>query len=576
LAFATAPLKVPLSRKCTLFAILTRRPTYLSCVLSLTANSEVVLVPIERASSQTLLPQHITAGYIALTHDFFNVPLMLTSTIAVLAAVAAPALAASSPAFLILDFEKRSPQKGRFANLVHRSNDDGSVVAALTQNDNKLEYLINITVGTPPQSLAVTLDTGSSDLWIPAVSSQPCSEGQCDAGSFDPEKSSTYQVVDAGGFNITYAAPGDSDAGDWATDIVSLGGGPSLTDVQIGVALDGADDHGVMGIGYDTNEAQNPEGVYPSIMDIIVEQGVIQRKAYSLYLNDLQATKGSVIFGGVDSTKYTGSLIALPLQAGPQGEISEFYVTLTDVTFTDGSGKTTQISPERYAQSVLLDSGTSETYLTDDLFNALANGFGAVDVGGAYAVPCDYANSNATISYTFGGQGGPTIKVPVSQIVGNQYFTSSGFDEKSGGCDFGFGPPIDGVSVMGDTFLRSAYAVFDLDNNLAALAQAAENQTDTSSVEAIPSGTGFPGVSYTATATGTQLDEQAATQVPDVASASAVGTTVLAGTPTFNLGASATGGGSGSGSSSSNVAIVVTLGPQVALVAGMVVCAFAW
>jgi len=71
-----------------------------------------------------------------------------------------------------------------------------------------------------------------------------------------------------------------------------------------------------MGVGYDTNEATNdgPNGVYPSIMDNLVADGVINRKAYSLYLNDLQANKGSIIFGGIDTTKYTGDLVALPLQ----------------------------------------------------------------------------------------------------------------------------------------------------------------------------------------------------------------------------------------------------------------------
>jgi len=89
-----------------------------------------------------------------------------------------------------------------------------------------------------------------------------------------------------------------------------------MSHVQIGVALNGADSHGVMGVGYDTNEAANPSpsGVYASVLDNMVSQGVIERKAYSLYLNDLQVNKGSIIFGGIDSTKYTGDLVALPLQ----------------------------------------------------------------------------------------------------------------------------------------------------------------------------------------------------------------------------------------------------------------------
>jgi hypothetical protein len=71
-----------------------------------------------------------------------------------------------------------------------------------------------------------------------------------------------------------------------------------------------------MGVGFDTNEAPNlsQDGRYPTVLDNMKTAGIINRKAYSLYLNDLQANKGAIIFGGVDSTKYTGDLIALPLQ----------------------------------------------------------------------------------------------------------------------------------------------------------------------------------------------------------------------------------------------------------------------
>lgn len=70
-----------------------------------------------------------------------------------------------------------------------------------------------------------------------------------------------------------------------------------------------------MGIGYDSNESGTaPNGTYPSVMDNLVDQGIIARKAYSLYLNDLESNRGSVVFGGIDTTKYTGELVALPFQ----------------------------------------------------------------------------------------------------------------------------------------------------------------------------------------------------------------------------------------------------------------------
>ncbi|KIW14709.1 hypothetical protein PV08_07493 [Exophiala spinifera] len=463
----------------------------------------------------------------------------------------------ASPGYLKLDFQKRRQHE---AWLAQRAV-DGTVDAILTQATTKLEYLVNITVGTPPQSLAVTLDTGSSDLWVPASSSTLCKKGKCDEGSFTRTRSSTYKLVQQDGFNITYAGPGDSDAGDWAMDTVTVGGSPSIKNQQFGLATSLVDSHGVMGIGYDTNEAYNPENVYPTVLDNLKSNGIIDRKAYSLYLNDLQANTGAIIFGGIDTSKYTGDLIALPFQQGPTGGVTEFYVTLTGVSFTDHAGSTTQLTPQGYAQAVLLDSGTSATLLTDEVFSAIVNGFGAVGIGDDdYVVPCSYATADGSINYYFGGEGGINISVPISQLVGGLDIPPQDFGDKSGGCDFGFGPPIDGVSILGDTFLRSAYAVFDLDNNLAALAQAVENKTDVSSIAAIPSGTSIPGASVTATATGTQLSGAATTALPAVPTASAQGSTILAGTPTFNLGVSVTRGSSAATSSSSGSANAATPG----------------
>lgn len=228
-------------------------------------------------------------------------------------------------------------------------------------------------------------------------------------------------------------------------------------------------------------------------------------------------------------------------------------MTLTRVSFTDETGTTTQLSAQGYAQSVLLDSGTSDTLLTDDVFAALANGFGAVDVGqDEYVVPCRFAGINGTINYSFGGEGGVTVSVPVSQIIGSVQYTPDGFADESGGCDFGIGPPLGGFSIMGDTFLRSAYAVFDIDNNMAALAQAVMNQTDTSSIVVIPTGTAIPGASVTATAVGTQVPDIQATAQPAVPSASSRSSSMLlAGTPTFNIGIASTAGtGAGTATSS--------------------------
>ncbi|ETI19341.1 hypothetical protein G647_09173 [Cladophialophora carrionii CBS 160.54] len=371
-----------------------------------------------------------------------------------------------------------------------------------------------------------------------------------------PSSSSTYQLVEQAGFNITYAAPGDTDAGDWGSDTITINGSSPINNQQIGVASVLVDQHGVMGVGYDTNEAKNdgPTGVYQSVMDNLVKSGIIHRKAFSLYLNDLEASTGSIILGGIDTTKYSGDLVALPLQATQDGLVKEYYVALTGVSFTDATGETTQLSPQGYSQATLLDSGTTNTFLTNDIFTPLALGFGAVldaEGTGAYLIPCSLSNGNGTIGYLFGGEGGITIQVPLANIVGGQIYTPDNFDDPSGGCMLAMETTREssGFSILGDSFLRSAYAVFDLENQVAALGQADENKASTSNIVVIPTGTAVPSATATAMATGTQLTAiTAETQVPEASFSGS--SLILAGTPTFNLGISSSTATAGSGPSS--------------------------
>jgi len=114
--------------------------------------------------------------------------------------------------------------------------------------------------------------------------------------------------------------------------------------------------------------------------------------------------------------------------------------------------------------------------------------------------------------------------------------------------------------ILGDSFLRSAYVVYDLENNEIAIAQAVLDAISTSNILTIPSGTGLPGVSSTATLI---LPANSATATaPPAGATTAVATETTLPSPTFNLGSAATApAASTSSSSSSGVSATFVPGP---------------
>ncbi|KAJ9613126.1 hypothetical protein H2200_003067 [Cladophialophora chaetospira] len=435
----------------------------------------------------------------------------------------ASVLAVASAKTVKLNFWKiKAPATSHRATLVRRDDDFAD---PLTGDAQKIQYFINVTIGTPPQDFALQLDTGSSDTWVPAADSWGCEDDGCiDYGAFDKNVSSTYALLPGGDgtFYISYADLSYA-SGDYFTDVLSFSKDDSITNTTMALANDTDQVQGLMGVGFRANEAslQNDEPFdFPTVPEVLKAQGHIDRVAYSLYLDSFDDNAGAILFGGIDSSRYTGELLALPLSQDAYGNYSEFRVALTQISIHDGKS-TRALSQPDLSVPALLDSGTTYSYLPQDIVESLSEGLGATlsEDNGYYYVPCSYRKANVSLIYTFGGLDGVNISVPLSELISEQLGDESAYRDGTPGCTLMVeADPGDGSgTILGDSFLRSAYAVYDLENLVVALAQAKVDDKPAISsgdaVKPIPSGTALPGVTRTATVTAAPIDTDAAYSV---------------------------------------------------------------
>lgn len=369
-----------------------------------------------------------------------------------------------------------------------------------TLDNEEALYFANVTIGTPSTNFRLHIDTGSSDMWVNTPTSQICQlrRNPCTtSGTYSANSSSSYKYV-ASDFNVSYV-DGTGASGDYVTDDIGIGG-KTLKALQFGVGYISTTPEGILGIGYQNDEGLLSRGgkEYSNLPMAMVNGGFIKSNAFSIWLDDMQANTGSILFGGVDTNKYHGSLQSLPVQK-KNNVYAEFIITLSGMSLSNG-GQNTSLSTGLPAP-VVLDTGSSITYLPNNLAQAV---FNALNVqyssrqGAGYA-DCNLAKQNIAVEFVFTTV---TISVPISELIINPSNTDTGNGEPFSGdeqlCLFGITSAQGETAVLGDSFLRSAYVVFDIANNEVSLAQTNFNST-TASVSEIGTGTNsVPGASAVA------------------------------------------------------------------------------
>ncbi|CEP10765.1 hypothetical protein [Parasitella parasitica] len=413
----------------------------------------------------------------------------------------------------------------RYQILNKRKLDKRDPFNAALYNDQGSQYLIEVGIGTPPQHFAVTLDTGSADLWVPSTE---CPASSCPFYRFDVSNSSTFKTLNKP-FGIQYGI--GSVNGTYATDTVSVGGA-SIPNQQFGLASitqdimqpnpsaggvgsntpepfntsssNAVEANGILGLGFPSLTQANSqgEGAYNPFVFNLASQNVIKEPIFSIFLNSISEPNwsGEIIFGGIDQSKFDGELSYLPVaslttrsssggrtRSSNSSSNAGYYYWMVYGQGLGVKNSNTGSNPSwrlREVGAYILDTGTTLTYLptsvATDIVAAFAgeNNYALDRQSGVFIVDCATAKSPAMfqlqMSQSSSVSDSPlTLSVPASELVIPIDGTSA---DNAQVCMFGIAPlgGAGGIGsnmyLVGDSVLRSAYMVFDMGQNRVGLA----------------------------------------------------------------------------------------------------------
>ena len=299
--------------------------------------------------------------------------------------------------------------------------------------------------------------------------------------------------------------------GSWTKDTVNVGGN-SLNDyifslakqLQISPGEANAAQYGVMGVNLDANEVSfcasqatkrdcSVNLTTATIPDTLYSAGYIRSRSYSLYLDDVAAKSGSILFGGVDTAKFVGDLMTLGVPRFTEpgyystGLYTKQYLYLTSVLGTI-KGKKAQFTPSNYSSTVEIDSGTSEIDLPGQIYDRVVPYLPGNTNRGNAVVLCKDADIDATLTFTLTGTNGKSvdISVPFSQFVvpvyqGGYNSTTAQTQDGEAVCAVAISRGSEkNYNLFGDPLFRSAYIYFNLDQKTISLAQASYDTTGSS------------------------------------------------------------------------------------------------
>ncbi|RAK92535.1 acid protease [Aspergillus costaricaensis CBS 115574] len=336
-------------------------------------------------------------------------------------------------------------------------------------------YWMNASIGTPPQSLSFLLDLTRSRV-EPAYTldeNYTCSDDELcsEFGFYKPTDSSTYQ-------HLTYTQKHDAGVDYTYSDTITLGE-HAADQVPLDMYL----------LSYISYSSLGLSSVNTSFPYILVDRGLTTSPSFSLIGDNGNTTTPSIIFGGINTSKFNG-----PLQA-----FSFADHTITNNPFVTLEADSLQLTTNTNDNSTYpIPSSTPLMLRTDELITYLPNSTvqslyndlnittdGVVSSSRFYGVlPCSRQESEF---HTF------------SLVIGNMTF-SVGWDElfvpwtRDGLCKFGIQAQESDYKThaeLGVPFVRRMYVAVDYNNQFVGVATLKnDDDQDEGEDEVVEIGTG--------------------------------------------------------------------------------------
>ncbi|KAI0003898.1 aspartic peptidase domain-containing protein [Xylariaceae sp. FL0662B] len=326
-------------------------------------------------------------------------------------------------------------------DILKRQNGTGS--AAATPEENDIQYLTPVTIGTPPQTLNLDFDSGSSDLWVFSTDMPRSSvRGQA---QYDPSKSSTSKAQKNATWSIHYGDGSESKGGVYE-DVVNVGGVSfekqaveAATKVSAEFTAD-ANNDGLLGLAFSKLNTVQPtpqKTFFDNIADSLDKP---------VWTADLKYHEpGSFDFGVIDKSKYNGEITYTDVNS------AKGYWTFGVSGF--GVGNTTTLTKSSPFDAIA-DTGTTLAFLPEEVATAYYRQVPTAKQdpeAGGYVFPCDTTLPDFTYSIE-----------DTKFTVPGAFINYAEVDETGRSCFGGIQPDTDiGLSIWGDIVLKSAFVVFE-------------------------------------------------------------------------------------------------------------------